>query len=485
MGLKIVRNYINEEWVDSSSSSLLDVMDPASGEVLARVPLSTRSEVDDAVQAAQEAFWEWRTTPPLTRARYFFRLKEVLEENFEELSRITTREAGKTLDESRGELRRAIEMVEVACGIPTMMMGQNLEDIASGIDCVATRQPLGVFAAITPYNFPTMVPFWFWPFAVACGNTYIVKPSEQDPLTQQFIFELLDEEIGFPPGVINLVNGGQESVEALLEHPQVKGISFVGSSKVARIVYQKCGETGKRVQSLGGAKNFLVVMPDANLDATVGAIILSAFGCAGQRCLAGSTIITVGDIYEPFKHRLLEAARKMTVGHGLDEKVQMGPVISAVHKQRVLNYIEQGVAEGAKLLLDGRGIIVEGGEKGFFIGPTIFDQVNPDMVIAQEEIFGPVLGLTPVDSLDEAISIIQKNNYGNATCIFTSSGKSAREFTYRAECSMMGINIGIAAPMAFFPFGGTKDSFFGDIKGHGSEIVDFFTDRKVIISRWL
>jgi malonate-semialdehyde dehydrogenase (acetylating)/methylmalonate-semialdehyde dehydrogenase len=484
MGMKVVRNYVNGEWIESESKDLLDITNPSTGEVISRVPLSTRGEVDGAVEAAKQAFWDWRTTPPATRARYLFRLKEVLEDNFEDVVRVTSVDAGKTLDESRGELRRAIEMVEVACGIPSLMMGKSLEDVAKDIDCISTRQPLGVFAAITPYNFPTMVPFWFWPFALACGCTFIVKPSEQDPLTQEQIFKFIDDEVGFPPGVLNLVNGGADAVNALTESSDVNGVSFVGSSKVARIVYRKCGETGKRVQSLGGAKNFLVVMPDANLDATVPAIIHAAYGCAGQRCLAASVVVAVGDIHEPLKDALVAAAKNITVGPGTEENIQMGPVISMAHKERVLSYIEKGIEEGANLILDGRQLKVAGGRDGYFVGPTIFDGVTPDMVVASEEIFGPVLGITPAEDLDQAIAIIRGNPYGNAACIFTGSGKWARELTYRAECSMMGINVGIAAPMAFFPFGGTKGSFFGDVKAHGSEAIDFFTDKKVIITRW-
>lgn len=485
MAREKVRNYIGGDWVESTSKEALDITNPATGEAIGRVRLSTGAEVDQAVKAARDAFWDWRTTPPVMRARHFFTLKDVLEENFEDIVRITSIDAGKTLDESRGELRRAIEMIEVVCGIPSLMMGASLEDVANTIDCISIRQPLGVFAAITPYNFPTMVPFWFWPFAVACGNTFVVKPSEQDPLTQQRIFELIAEEADFPPGVINLVNGGKEAAGALMEHPDIKGISFVGSSKVARIVYKRCGELGKRVQSLGGAKNFVVVMPDTNLEPTIPALIHSAFGCAGQRCLATSVVIAVGDVHEPLRDAVVTAARNIRVGSGTEENIQMGPVISMDHKLRVLSYIEKGEQEGAQIILDGRDVRVEGHEDGFFIGPTIFDSVTPTMTIAKEEIFGPVLGIMRVKGLDDAIDVIRQNNYGNAASIFTTSGASARRFTYEAECSMMGINVGIAAPMAFFPFGGTKGSFFGDIKAHGSEVIDFFTDKKVIITRWI
>jgi malonate-semialdehyde dehydrogenase (acetylating) / methylmalonate-semialdehyde dehydrogenase len=480
-----MKNYINGEWVESTGKETVEIRDPATNKVLGYTPLSPAADINSAAKAAQDAFWGWRTTPPVQRARYFFRIKEVLEENFEEIAIVTCKEAGKTMDESRGELRRAIEMVEVACGIPSLMMGKNLEDIARNIDSVAKRQPIGVFAGIAPYNFPAMVPFWFWPFALATGNTYILKPSEQDPMTQQMIFELIDEEIGFPPGVLNMVHGSKDTVEGILNNDIIKGVSFVGSSNVARIVYEGCGKTGKRAQCLGGAKNFLVVMDDAILEKAIPNIIASAYGCAGQRCLAASTLIAVGDAYEPLKKGIVEGAKKLKVGYFENESVQMGPLISAAHKKRVLGYIEQGIKEGAELLVDGRGFTVEGYEDGFFVGTTVFDKVTPEMVICKEEIFGPVLSIMKVDTLDEAIKIIQNNEYGNATSIYTQSGKSAREFTYRAECSMMGINIGIAAPMAFFPFGGAKGSFFGDTKAHGSEVVDFFTDKKVVIERWL
>jgi malonate-semialdehyde dehydrogenase (acetylating)/methylmalonate-semialdehyde dehydrogenase len=330
-----------------------------------------------------------------------------------------------------------------------------------------------------------MVPFWFWPFAVGCGNTYVVKPSEQDPMTQQYLFELIDEEVGFPPGVLNMVHGGREAVTSILDHPDIKGVSFVGSSNVARIVYAGCGRTGKRVQALGGAKNFLIAMPDANLEQAVPNIIASAYGCAGQRCLAASTIIAVGDVYERIRPALVEAAASLKTGYGLDESAQMGALISKAHKERVVSYINKGVEEGAELLLDGRDIVVPDCEEGCFVGPTIFDKVTPEMTIAQEEIFGPVLGIMPVETFDDGIAVIRNNGYGNAASIFTESGKAAREFGYQAECSMMGVNIGIAAPMAFFPFGGAKGSFYGDTKAHGAEVIDFFTDKKVIISRWL
>ncbi len=363
------------------------------------------------------------------------------------------------------------------------MQGVNLEDIAPGIDCDVVRQPMGVFACITPFNFPAMVPLWFFPMAVACGNTFVVKPSEQTPLSQKKIFELIDEA-KFPPGVINLVNGDGEVARALINNPDVVGISFVGSSKIAESVYRESSAKGKRVQALGGAKNFVVVMPDCDLDKTVATLIDSIYGCAGERCLAASVILTVGDVHEPFKKKLAEAAKKLKIGNGLDESIGLGPVISQKHKERVLSYIEKGIKEGADLVLDGRTPKVEGDLKGHFVGPTIFDNVTTKMTIAREEIFGPVACLMPVKNIDEALKLINENEYGNATAIFTSSGKDVRKFKYEAGISMIGVNIGIAAPMAFFMFGGTKRSFFGDLKAYGRDGVEFYTDKRVIISRW-
>lgn len=481
--VRTIPNYINGQWVESKSTQTLPVMNPATDEVIGHVPLSTPEEVREAVQAARDAFWEWRETPPLTRARYMFRLKELMEEHFEEMARILVQEEGKTLDEARGEIRRAIENVEVAAGIPSLMMGYNAEDIAPGIDEEVVIQPLGVFCCIAPFNFPTMVPFWFMPYAVACGNTYIVKPSEQVPLSQNKVFELIDEA-GFPPGVINLVNGAKEVVDALLEDKDVKGVSFVGSTAVAKYVYKKAAENGKRAQCQAGAKNFIVVMPDADLDRTVPALLTSFFGCAGERCLSGAVLLAVGDVYEPLKEAFIDAASRLRVGYGLDEAVQMGPVISKRHMERVLEYVERGLEEGAKLILDGRSIKVEGYPNGYFIGPTILDEVRPEMVIANEEIFGPVVCITRAQDLDEAVNIIHANPYGNAASIFTASGKWAREFKYKVQCGNIGINIGIAAPIAFFPFGGYKDSFFGDLHGQGRDAINFFTERKVVIERW-
>ena len=412
-----------------------------------------------------------------------FRLKNAMEDHFEELARSVVLEHGKIIDEARGEVRRAIENVEVACGIPTLMMGYNMEDAASEIDEECWLQPLGVFCCVAPFNFPAMVPFWFMPYAVTCGDTYVVKPSEVCPISQNLLFELFDE-IDMPPGVVNLVNGDKRAVDALLGQPDMKGLSFVGSTAVGRQLYAKAAAHGKRAQIQAGAKNCLVVMPDAVLDSTVAAIMTSAFGTAGQRCLAGSLVLAVGEVYEPLRDKLVTVASKIKVGDGMDESVQMGPVASKKALSRVLSYIEKGLAEGATLLLDGRTTKVEGCPNGYFVGPTILDKVTPQMTVARDEIFGPVLGIIRVEDLAEAVEIINGSMYGNAASIFTTNGKWGREFKYRVKAGNLGINIGIAAPIASFPFSGMKDSFFGDLHGQGLDGIQFFTDRKVVISRW-
>lgn len=478
-----LKNYIGGEWVESQSDEVLDVGNPATGEVIAQVPLSTVEEVNRAVSAAAEAFQEWRETPSLVRARYMLRLKVLMEEHFEDLACAIVKEHGKIIDEARGEVRRAIENVEVAASVPSLMMGYNAEDIAAGIDEECVLQPVGVFCCVAPFNFPAMVPFWFLPYAVACGNTYIVKPSEVCPVSQNRLYEMLDE-VDFPPGVVNLVHGAKGVVDALLTHPDVVGISFVGSTPVGKYIYSTAAANGKRAQCQAGAKNCLVVMPDAVLDRTVAAILTSAFGTAGQRCLSGALVLAVGEVYEPLKARLVEAASRLTIGDGLDEATQMGPVVSQKSLDRILGYVEKGVEEGAELILDGRGVQVEGYPSGHFIGPNIFDQVKPDMVIAREEIFGPVLGIIAVADFEEALAIIKGIPYGNAASLFTTSGKWAREFKYRLPCGNIGINIGVAAPIATFPFAGMKDSFFGDLHGQGRDAIQFFTDRKVVITRW-
>ena len=478
-----LRNFVGGEWVESSATEHHEVINPATGEILGHTPLSGAAEVDQAVAAARDAFGAWRATPPVIRARHLFRLKALMEDQFEELAASVTRENGKTLHESRGSVRRGIENVEHACGIPTMMMGRTLEDIATGIDCQYVRQPLGVFAAITPFNFPAMVPLWFWPYAIATGNTFVLKPSEQVPLTPARMIELA-AEAGVPPGVLNLVHGGKDAVNALLAHPDIAGVSFVGSSPVARHVYQEAGRTGKRVQALGGAKNHIIIMPDADMDRAVANVTESIFGCTGQRCLAGSVMVTPGDAYQPFRDALLASAKSLTMGYGMDSGVDMGPVVSARHRERVMKYIDSGVADGATMLLDGRSATVPDYPKGEFVGPTVFDDVQPSMTIGHEEIFGPVASISHVGTLDEAIDKVHGSGYANATSIFTTSGRSAREFRYRVGVSMIGVNIGVAAPMAFFPFGGTKGSFFGDLKANGADTIEFYTDKKVVISRW-
>ena len=483
MSVGTVKNYVGGEWRESKTREVMEVHNPATDEVIAMVPLSTREEVDEAVGVAHGAFADWRRTPPSARAQYLFRLKGLMEEHFEDLARTITREEGKTLDEARGEMRRTIENIDVAAGIPSLMMGYNLEDIATGIDEELVRQPLGVFAMIPPFNFPAMVPWWFIPTAIATGNTYIVKPSERVPCSQNRIFEVL-EDIELPPGVLNLVNGSKAVVDRLLEHPDVVGVSSVTSTPVAKHIYRKATEHGKRAQCQAGAFNFLVVMPDADLDRTIPALITSCFGCAGERCLSGSVVVPVGDTYEPLKQRFVEAAARLKVGDPSDEGVQMGPVISQHAKERILAYIERGLQEGAELILDGREVKVHGSDKGYFVGPTLFDRVRPEMSTAREEIFGPVRCIMRVDSLDQAINIIHDIPYGNAASIFTASGRAAREFKYRVMCGNIGINIGVPAPVAHFPFGGRKESFFGDLHGQGLDGVDFFTEKKVVISRW-
>jgi malonate-semialdehyde dehydrogenase (acetylating)/methylmalonate-semialdehyde dehydrogenase len=476
---RTIRNYVGGSWVESATDKRLDVTNPATGEVIAQVPLSAATDVDRAVQAARDAFPGWRATPPVERARACFELKYLLEENKDELARLVTRDNGKAFKDASGEVRRGIECVEVATGIPSLMQGANLEDVSRGIDSDMLRQPIGVFAAITPFNFPFMVPQWFLPFAIACGNTFICKPSEQDPLAVEFTFELLDR-IGLPPGVVNLVNGGKDSVNAILEHPGIDGVSFVGSTPVAHHIYETAAKHGKRVQALGGAKNHVIVMPDAELESAVDGVLSSAFHAAGQRCLANSVCVAVGDAYEPLKQALAEKGGSMVVGDGAEPATEVGPVISDASRDRILDWIEKGLADGGELVLDGRG---KGTEGGNFIGPTIIE-ATPEAEICREEIFGPVLTLIRARDLDDALQILNSSTKGNAASIFTTSGGAMRRFRYEAEAGMLGVNIGVAAPMAFFPFTGWKDSFFGDLHAHGRDAIEFYTEKKVVITRW-
>ncbi len=476
-----LRNYA-AGWHAPHVEDCTDVINPANGEKLARVPLGSNRDVHAAVQAAALAFPEWRRTPPEERIQYLFRLKQLLETHLEELARICTQENGKTIAESRAELRRAIENVEVACGVPTLMQGYNLEDVAAGIDEMMIRQPLGIVAAITPFNFPAMIPFWFLPYAIACGNTFILKPSEKVPLTSQRAFELI-EELGLPPGVVNLVHGGKPVVDALLEHPQVQAISFVGSTPVAKYVYATAAAQGKRAQCQGGAKNHVLILPDADLDAATRIVTDSAFGCAGQRCLAVSVAVLVAQAQSEFTRGMLDAAGSIRVGNGLDPAVQMGPVITRESKARVEKLIGQGVKDGARLLLDGRN----GGaahSAGNFLNPTLLDGLPPSSALSSTEIFGPVLSLVHAQTLEAGIDIISRNSYGNMASIFTASAAAARKFRYEVPAGNIGVNIGVAAPMAYFPFSGWRDSFFGTVHGQGRDAIEFYTHKKVVVERW-
>lgn len=478
-----IPNFIGGAWRAPEGGDYLPVFNPATGEALAEVPLTGAAEVDRAVEAAQEAFPEWRRTPVTERVQYLFRLKQLLEEHFDEIARGITLECGKTLEESKGELRRGIENVEVACGAPAMMQGYNSEDIARGIDETMIRQPLGVAAAVTPFNFPGMIPLWFLPYAVAFGNCIIVKPSERVPMTMQRIVSLI-EAVQLPAGVVQLLNGDKPIVDAILDHPGVRAVSFVGSSPVAHYVYSRAASRGKRVQCQGGARNPIVILPDAEMEAAGRIVADSAFGCAGQRCLAGSLALTVGRARETFGEVIAGLARDRTVGFGLSEGVQMGPVISPQSKSRIESLIDKGTAEGARVQVDGRGVKVPGYNGGNFLGPTILQDVPPEGELAVTEVFGPVLSLVHCDRLDQAIEQINRGRYGNMACLFTSSGAAARKFRYEVEAGNIGINLGVAAPMAFFPFSGWKDSFFGDLHGQGWDAVEFYTEKKVVVERW-
>jgi len=475
--------FIDGDWVDSGSARVEPVMNPAKDEVIAEVPFALKEEVDRAVEAATKAFEKWKELPAPTRVQYLYSLKHKLEEHFEELSRVTTQNHGKIIDESRGEMRRLIENAESACAVAyTLAKGEHLDLIAPGIDETLVREPLGPFVILGPFNFPTLAPFWFIPYAMALGCTLVVKPSEICPLPMHWTFKVM-EEIGLPRGVLNLVHGSREVSEVLIAHRDIKGVAFVGSTAAGKSVYKLAGEHGKRAIVQAGAKNFLVVMPDADLDVIMPALITSFYGNTGQRCLSGANLVAVGDVYKALKEKFLEASSRLRLGYGLDESAEMGPVVTKKAKERILCHIEKGTGEGAKLVLDGRNAKVKEYPNGYFIGATVFDNVTADMAIANEEIFGPVACIMRVKDLDGAIEMINGNRYGNAACIFTSSGRSAREFRRRVNVGNVGINIGIAAPMGFFPFAGWKESFFGVLHGQ-MDCVDFFTDKKIIIARW-
>src|ERR1700685_3835068 len=476
-------NHFGGEWKRSQASEYQGVVNPATAEVLARVPLGSSEDVDAVVQSAAAAYPGWRRTPPEDRIQYLFKLKQLLEDHVEDIARICTQENGKTFAESKGELRRAIENVEVACGIPSMMQGYNLEDVASGIDEMMIRQPLGVTAAITAFNFPLMIAFWFLPYAIACGNTFVLKASEKVPLTMLRAFELM-EGLKLPAGVLNLIHGDKIAVDALLEHPEVRAISFVGSSPVAKYIYAQAAQFGKREQCQGGAKNHVLILPDADLETTTRIVSDSAFGCAGQRCLAVSVAVTVGEARNEFTQEIAQVASAIRVGNGLDKDVQMGPVITAESKKRIEGLIAAGVSDGAKVLLDGRAGNGSASPAGNFLKPTLLDGVPAESALSTTEIFGPVLSLVHADTLEEGIETLSRSPFGNMASIFTSSGAAARKFRYEVPAGNIGINIGVAAPMAYFPFSGWRDSFLGVLHGQGRDAVEFYTEKKVVVERW-
>ncbi len=478
-----VPHYIDGQWVESNAREWSEILNPATGESLGKVPISDAAEVTKAIDAAAAAYPAWRRTPPEDRIQPLFKLKQLLEDHVDDISRLITQENGKTFTEAKAEMRRAIENVEVACGIPIMMQGYNLEDVARGIDEMMIRQPLGVTAAIVPFNFPGMIAFWFLPYAIATGNTFILKPSERVPLTMRYVYELL-EKTGLPKGVVNLVNGGKVAVDTLIDDPRVRAISFVGSTPVARYIYARSGEKGKRAQCQGGAKNPVIVLPDADMQMATQIISDSAFGCAGQRCLAVSVAVTIGEAQKTFRDAIAESASKLRVGNGLEEGVQMGPVITRQSKDRIESLIGLGEKQGAKVLVDGRNPKIPRHERGNFVKPTILDSVPATSELSHTEIFGPVLSMVHANDMDEALAFLERNPYGNQASLFTSNGAAARRFRYEAPAGNIGINIGVAAPMAYFPFSGWKDSFFGIMHGQGRDSVEFYTEKKVVVERW-
>lgn len=478
-----VPNYVGGQWRATTGSQTADVWDPAIGEVIARVRFSTADDVNSAVAAATAALPGWRRLPANERVQRLFRLKALLEERIEDLARCITEEHGKLLAEARGEIRRAIDNVEMACGTPANLQGRFAEDIARGVDEMLVRQPIGVCAAIVPFNFPLMIPCWFLPYAIACGNPFVLKASERTPRTAVLLFELLDS-LDLPPGVVSLVHGGAETAKLLIDHPEVRAISFVGSTPAARAVYARAAAAGKRAQAQGGAKNALVILPDAPMDAVAAIAAESAFGNAGQRCLAGGSAITVGSAGDAFAEAVADLAMSRTLGSGLADGIELGPVITAASVDRIENLVARGVDEGGRVLVDGRRASVPGHEGGFFVGATVVDAVTPESTLATTEVFGPVLGIVRARDLDEALSLINSGRYGNMACLFTGSGQAARKFRYEVQVGNVGINVGVAQPMASFPFSGWGDSFFGDLHAHGHHAVEFFTQTKIVVERW-
>lgn len=478
-----LRNYVNGEWTTIDGDDGAALVDPATAESLAHVPFTDPDAVDEAVAVGNDAYDGWRNRAVEDRIQPVFRLKQLLEEHQDAMARVLVREHGKNLNEARGELRRGIENVEVACGVPRLLQDGFLENAAPRIDETAVRRPLGTFAAITPFNFPGMIPLWFLPYAVATGNSFILKPSEQDPLTAQYLFHLIDEA-GFPGGVLNLVHGGPDTVNALLENDDLAGVSFVGSTPVARHVYETAAKTGMRVQAQGGAKNYVVVSDSADLRHAAKKTVSSSFACGGERCLANDIAVVVGEAYEPFVNEVLDVVDEQVVGYGLDPETDIGALITPEHADRVVNLIEAGVKEGNELLRDGRDATVDGFEDGTFLGPTVFGEVDTDSQLGQEEIFGPVIGIARADDFNDAIETLNATEFGNAASLFTARGAEAREFRNRAEVGNIGVNVGTAAPMAFFHFGGRKDSFFGDLHAQAEDVVRFYTDETVYIERW-
>ena len=460
-----------------------DVFNPATGVVARQVAFADPSDVDAAVQAAAEAFPAWAATPPLRRARVFFKFKELLDRHADELAAVITSEHGKVFSDAQGEVTRGMEVVEFACGIPQLLKGEYSEQVGTGIDMYTIRQPIGVCAGITPFNFPAMVPMWMFPVAIACGNTFILKPSERDPSASLMLARLL-EDAGLPDGVFNVVQGDKVAVDALLTHPKVDAVSFVGSTPIARYIHQTGTQHGKRVQALGGAKNHMVVMPDADLDQAVDALIGAAYGSAGERCMAVSVAVAIGPIAEPLIAKLVERVPKIKMANGMDKTAEMGPLVTNAHYQKVKGYVDAGVAEGARLVVDGRNQKVPGHENGFFLGGCLFDQVRPDMKIYREEIFGPVLGVVRAKDFEEALALVNSHEFGNGTAIFTRDGDAAREFAHRVRIGMVGINVPIPVPLAFHSFGGWKASLFGDHHMHGPEGVRFYTRYKAVTQRW-